>query len=165
LSPNPTKAPWYFAGLQELLLNLHPLFSVFIIPLVLIVTLMGIPYLKYDTNTGGIWFASIKGRRMVLIAGLIAIVAAPMGILANEYLIDFAAWLHGVPASISNGLIPFLIISAGGAGFYVMIKRKYSATNNEAIQALFVLFLVAFLILTLTGIWFRGTGMRLMLPF
>ena len=32
LSPNPTKAPWYFAGLQEMLLHLHPTFSVFVIP-------------------------------------------------------------------------------------------------------------------------------------
>ncbi len=33
LSPNPTKAPWYFMGLQELLLYFHPLFAVLIIPL------------------------------------------------------------------------------------------------------------------------------------
>jgi hypothetical protein len=58
-----------------------------------------------------------------------------------------------------------VIILAGIVGFYVLIKRKYDAKNNEAIQALFVLFLVAFLILTATGIWFRGPGMKLMLPF
>jgi len=32
-SMNPTKAPWYFAGVQELLMHFHPLFSAFIIPL------------------------------------------------------------------------------------------------------------------------------------
>jgi quinol-cytochrome oxidoreductase complex cytochrome b subunit len=165
LSPNPTKAPWYFAGLQELLLHLHPLFTVFIIPLVLVVTLMGIPYLKYDTNTEGIWFASIKGRRMALIAGLIATVAAPMGILANEYLIDFAVGLSGIPTFFGNGLIPFAFIFFGCAGFYILIKYRYSATNNEAIQALFVFILVVFLILTITGIWFRGPGMKLTWPF
>jgi len=161
LSPNPTKAPWYFSGLQELLLHLHPLFSVFIIPLVLVVTLMGIPYLKYDTNTEGIWFASIKGRRMAMIAGLIAIVAAPMGILADEYLIDFAVGLSGIPNFFGNGLIPFAFIFCGCAGFYILIKHRYSATNNEAIQALFVFILVIFLILTVTGTWFRGPGMKL----
>ncbi|MEJ2658604.1 MAG: cytochrome b N-terminal domain-containing protein, partial [Desulfobacterales bacterium] len=110
LSPNPTKAPWYFAGLQELLLHLHPLFSVFIIPLILAAALMGIPYLKYETNTEGIWFVSLKGRRIALISSLIAIVAVPAGILVNEYLIDFAGGLHGVPAVIGNGLIPFALI-------------------------------------------------------
>ena len=165
LSPNPTKAPWYFSGLQELLLHLHPLFSVFIIPLVLVVTLMGTPYLKYDTNTEGIWFASIKGRRMAMIAGLIAIVAAPMGILADEYLIDFAVGLSGIPNFFGNGLIPFAFIFCGCTGFYILIKHRYSATNNEAIQALFVFILVIFLILTVTGTWFRGPGMKLAWPF
>jgi quinol-cytochrome oxidoreductase complex cytochrome b subunit len=165
LSPNPTKAPWYFSGLQELLLHLHPLFTVFIIPLVLVVALMGIPYLKYDTNTEGIWFASIKGRSIALIAGLIAIVAAPIGILVDEHLIGFVGGLNGVPAFFGNGLIPFALIFFGCAGFYILIKYRYSATNNEAIQALFVLILVVFLILTITGIWFRGPGMKLTWPW
>ena len=164
LSPNPTKAPWYFSGLQELLLHLHPLFSVFIIPLVLFIALIGIPYLKYDTNTKGVWFASVKGRRMAMIAGLFAIVAAPLGILTDEYLIDFAVALSGIPNFFGNGLIPFTFIFCGCAGFYILLKHRYSATNNEAIQALFVFILVIFLILTVTGAWFRGPGMKLAWP-
>ena len=164
LSPNPTKAPWYFSGLQELLLHLHPLFSVFIIPLLLFIALIGIPYLKYDTNTEGVWFASVKGRRMAMIAGLIAIVAAPLGILTDEYLIDFAVGLIGTSTFFGNGLIPFTFIFCGCAGFYILLKHRYSATNNEAIQALFVFILVIFLILTVTGAWFRGPGMKLAWP-
>jgi len=164
LSPNPTKAPWYFSGLQELLLHLHPLFSVFIIPLVLVIALMGIPYLKYDTNTEGIWFASIKGRRMTMVAGLIAIVIAITGILADEYLINFAVGSGEIPNFFVNGFIPFAFIFCGCAGFYILMKHRYSATNNEAIQALFVFILVIFLILTVTGTWFRGPGMKLAWP-
>ncbi|MGB6012480.1 MAG: cytochrome b N-terminal domain-containing protein [Desulfobacterales bacterium] len=165
LSPNPTKAPWYFAGLQELLLHLHPLFTVFIIPLIMVVALMGIPYLKYDTSTEGIWFASVNGRKITRISALIAIVAAPMGILVNEYLFDFVTGLQDFPAIIGNGLIPFALIFFGCAGFYIIIKHRYSATNNEAVQALFVFILVIFLVLTVTGTWFRGPGMKLTLPF
>ena len=165
LSPNPTKAPWYFAGPQELLLHLHPLFAVFVIPLILIIALMGIPYLKYDTNTEGVWFASVRGRRITLISAIIAIVATPMGIVVNQYIFDFVTGLHGVSAIIGNGLIPFALIFFGAAGFYILIKHRYSATNNEAVQALFVLFLFVFLILTITGIWFRGPGMKLTWPF
>ena len=165
LSPNPTKAPWYFAGPQELLLHLHPLFAVFVIPLILVIALMVIPYLRYDTNTQGIWFASIKGRRMGLIAGLITILAAPIGILTDEYFMDLATGLNGIPSFIGNGLIPFAFIFCACAGFYIFIKHRYSATNNEAVQALFVLILSVFLILTITGIWFRGPGMALTWPF
>jgi len=165
LSPNPTKAPWYFAGLQELLLHLHPLFAVFIIPLILVVALMGIPYLKYDTSTEGIWFASVKGRRITLISALIATVAAPMGILADEYFIDVGIGLSGIPILFGNGLIPCALIFCVCAGFYVLIKHRYSNTNNESIQALFVFILVIFVILAVTGTWFRGAGMKLTWPF
>jgi hypothetical protein len=50
-------------------------------------------------------------------------------------------------------------------GFYLLMKKKYAATNNDAIQAIFVFLLVAFFILMVTGIWFRGTGMALMWPW
>jgi quinol-cytochrome oxidoreductase complex cytochrome b subunit len=165
LSPNPTKAPWYFSGIQEMLMHFHPLFSLFVIPVLMMIALLAFPYIDYESNPSGVWFGSSKGRRMALIAVLIAIGATPAGILADEYMIDLAAWMQGVPSSISTGLIPFLIIVTGSIGFYVLIKRKCSATNNEAIQTLFVLFLAVFIILTATGIWFRGIGMKLMLPF
>jgi len=36
---------------------------------------------------------------------------------------------------------------------------------NEAVQALFVLFVVSFAVLTATGVWFRGSGMALVWPW
>jgi quinol-cytochrome oxidoreductase complex cytochrome b subunit len=164
LSPNPTKAPWYFSGIQEMLMHFHPFFSLFIIPILMMIALLSLPYIDYESNTSGVWFASFKGRRTALIAVLAATIVTPLGILADEYIIDFATWMQGVPASISNGLIPFALVLAAIAGFYILIKRRYSVTNNEAIQTIFVLFLTVFLILTVTGIWFRGTGMRLIWP-
>jgi hypothetical protein len=88
----------------------------------------------------------------------------PMGILADETVVDIAGWLPGVPAVIGNGLIPTAGVLAGICIVYFLFKRKFSATNNEAVQAIFVFILVAFLIMTATGIWFRGEGMRLVWP-
>ncbi|MCB0744603.1 MAG: cytochrome b N-terminal domain-containing protein, partial [Ignavibacteriae bacterium] len=34
-SPNPAKAPWYFMGVQELMIHFHPLFSAIIIPVII----------------------------------------------------------------------------------------------------------------------------------
>ena len=146
-------------------MHFHPLFSLFLIPILMMTALLSLPYIDYKNGTAGVWFASLTGRKMAIVAALTATVATLVGILADEYLIDFSTWADHIPPLISNGWIPFVIILAGIAGFYVLIKRKYDAKNNEAIQALFVLFLVAFLILTATGIWFRGPGMKLMLPF
>ena len=165
LSPNPTKAPWYFAGLQELLLHFHPLFAVFVIPVIIMVLLCFLPYLRYDADTAGIWFASYRGRKMAVIAAAAALILTPPGIIADEFGIDFAAWMPAVPAVISNGLLPALIILAGIIGFYWWIKKKFNATNNEAVQAVFVLLLTAFVILTVTGIWFRGAEMKLTWPW
>ena len=47
-SMNPTKAPWYFAGVQELLMHFHPFFAAFIIPVGVVVFFAWIPFLKYD---------------------------------------------------------------------------------------------------------------------
>ena len=43
LSPNPAKAPWYFLGLQELLMHFHPLFAVVVIPVLLASALLAAP--------------------------------------------------------------------------------------------------------------------------
>ncbi|UCD77955.1 MAG: cytochrome b N-terminal domain-containing protein, partial [Desulfobacterales bacterium] len=165
LSPNPTKAPWYFAGLQELLLHFHPLFAVLVIPLIIIGGLFFLPYMRYDAATAGVWFASQQGRKMAVVAAAVGAIITPASIAADEFVIDFAAWLPGVPAVISNGLLPAAIVLAGIIGFYLLMKNRFRANNNEAIQAVFVLLLTAFVILTVTGIWFRGEEMALGWPW
>jgi quinol-cytochrome oxidoreductase complex cytochrome b subunit len=165
LSPNPTKAPWYFAGIQELLLHFHPMFAVLVIPLTALAALVSVPYWRYDADTSGVWFRSDRGRQMSLIAVVVAVIVTPLGIIADEYVIDFAVWMPSVPAIISNGLIPAVIALAGVIGFYWLMKKRFTATDNEAIQSLFILLLVAFIILTATCVWFRGHGMALMWPW
>ena len=164
LSPNPTKAPWYFAGLQELLLHFHPLFAVLVIPAVMVTGLFLLPYIRYDADTAGVWFASWRGRRTAIVAVVVGLILTPPAIIADEFLIDFAAWMPGVPVVISNGLLPAALVLAGTIGFYGLMKKYFAANNNEAIQAVFVLLLIAFIILTITCIWFRGKGMALMWP-
>jgi quinol-cytochrome oxidoreductase complex cytochrome b subunit len=164
LSPNPTKAPWYFAGIQEQLLHFHPFFALFIIPVFMLVALASIPYINYQAETAGMWFTSLKGRRMAVVATLVAITITPIGIIANEFVIDFAAWLPGLSSVVSNGILPAFFVLSGIIMFYWLMKKKYEATNKEGIQSVFVLLVVAFIILTIVGIWFRGKGMALVWP-
>jgi quinol-cytochrome oxidoreductase complex cytochrome b subunit len=164
MSLNPAKAPWYFLGLQELLIHFHPLFAVFIIPFLALAALLALPYLKHDSDTAGIWFCSHQGRRTGMIAALFAGLIIPAGIIGDEFFIDLAAWLPSLPPAISNGLVPFCLLSGVLAGFYALVKRRYAATDNEAIQALFIFLLVSLVVLTVVGIWFRGPGMTLTWP-
>lgn len=45
LTPNPEKAPWYFAALQELLAHFHPLVAGMLIPAAIILGLIALPYI------------------------------------------------------------------------------------------------------------------------
>ena len=78
LSPNPTKAPWYFAGVQELLMHFNPGFALLIVA-ALTIAAFCLPYLNYHEAPAGVWFASINGRRTARAAALAAAVIMPTG--------------------------------------------------------------------------------------
>jgi hypothetical protein len=130
----------------------------------MLIALVSIPYFSYQTETAGVWFVSLKGRSMAVVAALVAIIVTPIGIIADEFVIDFAAWFPGLSSVVSNGILPVAFVLAGIMVFYWLVKKKNAATNSESIQSVFVLLVVAFIILTITGIWFRGKGMVLIWP-
>ncbi len=51
-TPNPEKAPWYFAALQELLSHFHPLVAGVLVPTAIVVGLMALPYLDRNPRFG-----------------------------------------------------------------------------------------------------------------
>ncbi len=165
MSPNPAKAPWYFVGIQELLLHFHPVFAVLVLPALALLALLLIPYVRYDQDTSGIWFASRRGRRLAVWAAALAAVVTPPWIVLDEWVLDFGAWLPGVPPLLSEGLLPAGILAGGLAGLYLLARRRLGATVTEAVQSAFVLLFVAFATLTATGVWFRGPGMALVWPW
>lgn len=159
LSPNPTKAPWYFAGFQEMLLHIHPVFAVTVLPLFFGVLLIMVPYLIYESQVGGVWFVSIRGRSTALLAAVVALVATPLGVLISEKMLPAAT------GAVTGGLVPFGMMLIAWTAFYLLIKRFLRASNNEAVQALFVLAAGAFILLTTINVWFRGQGMALVMPW
>jgi hypothetical protein len=50
LTPNPSKAPWYFLGLQELLRYFHPLVAGISIPTFILVGLAAVPYVDRNPS-------------------------------------------------------------------------------------------------------------------
>jgi menaquinol-cytochrome c reductase cytochrome b/c subunit len=51
VTPNPSKAPWYFLGLQELLRYFHPQVAGVSIPTVIIIALMATPFIDRNPST------------------------------------------------------------------------------------------------------------------
>ena len=63
VTPNPSKAPWYFVGLQELLVYFDPWIAGVLLPTIIIIGLMAIPYV--DTNPKGIGsWARMRRKRV-----------------------------------------------------------------------------------------------------
>jgi hypothetical protein len=50
LTPNPSKAPWYFLGLQELLRYFHPMVAGIVIPTFILVGLAAVPYIDRNPS-------------------------------------------------------------------------------------------------------------------
>lgn len=63
-APNPAKAPWYFLGLQEMLVYFDPWMAGVVLPVLIIVGLIAIPYI--DTNPNGNGYYSFKGRKVAM---------------------------------------------------------------------------------------------------
>ncbi len=64
VSPNPSKAPWYFLGLQEMLVYFDPWIAGVLLPTFIILGLCAIPYL--DRGTKGSGYYSFKGRKPII---------------------------------------------------------------------------------------------------
>lgn len=60
-TPNPSKAPWYFLGLQEMLVYFDPWMAGVVLPSLVIVGLMAVPFLDYNKEGNG--YYTIKQRK------------------------------------------------------------------------------------------------------
>ncbi len=63
-APNPAKAPWYFLGLQEMLVYFDPWIAGVVLPVLIIVGLCAIPYL--DVNPKGNGYYTFKERKFAI---------------------------------------------------------------------------------------------------
>src|SRR5512140_131675 len=87
-TPNPAKAPWYFLGLQELLHYFPPVVAGVLMPTLVVLALVVIPYARVNLTAGPLW----AGRGGGFAAALGSAVAA-LVILFGA----FACWPIVVP--------------------------------------------------------------------
>jgi len=164
MSPNPTKAPWYFQGFQELLLHFHPVFAVCVLPLAGLLFFVLVPYLVYDSDPSGVPFVSPKGKVITRFTALTALVAVPALLLFDEISGASSRLASLLPPLIGNVLIPCLVLAGLLFAFRHTVRRRYSPSRNEWVLAFVVLLLTGFLLLTLISVLFRGPGMALSWP-
>ncbi len=77
---NPSKAPWYFLGLQEMLVYFDPWMAGVVLPSLILVGLMAIPYM--DANPLGNGYYTYKQRKFAILSfcfGFLHLVAVDGG--------------------------------------------------------------------------------------
>ncbi len=79
LTPEPSKAPWYFVGLQELLSHVDPLVAGILIPLGAIVGLILLPYLDRNPAT------EARHRKVAVLLFTVLLVAAAALTVVGEF--------------------------------------------------------------------------------
>ena len=163
MSPNPAKAAWYFLGLQELLMHLHPVIVICAIPLLCLILLVMLPYGKNTVLPAGRWFGGRGGKRSLL-AGL----AGGAGVtfilvFTDDKLVRAAQSRQGADDFWMRGGIPLLLFVL----LMVMLKRtlsKYKISPSASVLVTAGVVIGIILSLTTIGIWFRGPGMQLVFP-
>jgi quinol-cytochrome oxidoreductase complex cytochrome b subunit len=163
LSPNPAKAPWYFMGIQEMLIHLHPTFAVLVLPLLGIAFLTGFPFLRYDPPHSGMWFHSRQGRIFAVRSAIAAGILVPLAVVLDEFVLRWSQILPGLPPEVSTGLIPLVLWTIIFCGILFLLVRR--ASRMEAVQAAFTFAAAGLIALTVIGIFFRGQSMRLVWPW
>ncbi len=188
VTPNPAKAPWYFLGLQELLLHMDKALAGVIVPGAVLLGLAALPYLDVRRKGTGVWFYSPRGVAITVLSFVYTSLWNVALILIDEYLpVPGEAGAHGIgpiirywlrnlqaagwPLSdqlisvVAGWLVPSFIMLLIPASLVLLLRRRWHADTREQAIGLFTFFVASFLVLTIVGTAFRGPGMALMWPW
>ena len=91
LTMNPAKAPWYFLGLQEMLVYFDPWIAGVVMPTLIIIGLMVIPYI--DPNPLGSGYYTVKQRRFAISTFLFGFVILWVSMIVIGTFIRGPGWM------------------------------------------------------------------------
>jgi hypothetical protein len=149
-TPNPAKAPWYFLGLQELLHYFPPIVAGVLLPTLVVLALVVIPYARINLTAGPLWQGGGRPRLLGIGASL-AGTAALFG--------AYECW----PIVVPTVLIGAAMLLARGGGSGGRLRRGLARiTLPEWIMTWFVIIAA---VLTLIGTFFRGPGWSFIWPW
>lgn len=167
-TPNPAKAPWYFLGLQELLHYFPPVVAGVLVPGLVVIALIVIPYFKVNVEAEGFFLKDREKRLRIfyLVAGALSLFL----LVYKSSLYNSLLGIKGEPEPLYAGLIPTLII----AGLMVLASqsspqssspfRRYLA-NRPLSYWVMTWFLLELVVLTAIGTFFRGPGWAWVWPW
>jgi len=151
VTPNPAKAPWYFLGLQELLHYFPPLVAGIIIPTLVVVAFVVIPYFNVNVQGEPLWAGNRALRFKVFLSILVALVA---------FLAIFRAWTVLVPTvAVAGPLLFSSFLKPEGQPAWKFLRTR------PVSWWVMTWFITVSVVLTLVGTFFRGPGWSWVWPW
>jgi len=150
-TPNPAKAPWYFLGLQELLHYFPPLVAGIVIPGLVVLALVVIPYFNVNIKGEPLWAAD-RARRFLIFIVSVGLLLMFLGL--------YRAWTVLVPTVAIVGLT---------VASFLQLKRPNRLISFLQTRPLswwvMTWFIAVSLTLTIVGTFFRGPGWSWIWPW
>src|SRR5208337_5380068 len=116
-TPNPAKAPWYFLGLQEMLHYFPPVVAGVLVPTLVVIALIVIPYFNINIEAEGLFLKDRKRRILIFY-----VVAAALSV----FLLLFDVYVALVPTLIVVG---FMALAAQSSPQSPSVFRRYLAAK------------------------------------
>jgi hypothetical protein len=151
-TPNPAKAPWYFLGLQELLHYFPPVVAGVLVPTLVVLALIVIPYFNINIEAEGL-FTKDRDKRLKIFW----IVSA----LFCIFLLVFDVIVALVPTVITVGLMAYSSVPATSSAS----KFRRSLSARPLSFWIMSWFLFELVVLTAVGTLFRGPSWSWVLPW
>jgi hypothetical protein len=136
-----------------------------LLPSLAILAIFLLPFFDINLASVGIYFRSRRGRSLTLLAMGLALVATPLWIVLDEFLLNWSAWLPTWDTLLSNGLIPLAVIFIPLILLDEWTVKTFHADTEERVLFIATFLFTAFVVLTVVGIFFRGPGMSLYWPW
>ncbi|MSO57174.1 MAG: hypothetical protein EXQ55_09700 [Acidobacteria bacterium] len=157
-TPNPSKAPWYFLGLQEMLVYFDPWLAGVVLPGLIIVGLICIPYIDKNPKGNGYYtFVERKAEITIFLFGFVVLWTSliVLGTFLRgpnwNFFGPFEFWdIHKLEALTNVNLSEYVWVRALGRG------TPNAWYLRELFGVLLVLFYVFALPVLLAKMWFKS---------
>ena len=150
LTPNPAKAPWYFLGLQELLHFFPPFVAGILIPTLVVIALIAIPYFNVNVEGKPLWSEQACKRSGIVFGVVVALLIL---------LVVVEAWTIIVPTVLVAGLLVASNLSKATTGRMGALRAKPLS------WWIMTWFIATAVCLTVVGTFFRGPGWSWVWPW
>jgi len=163
VTENPSKAPWFLVNIQELFPHMGVLLGGIVIPTVVVLALMALPYVDTGKQGTGEWFLLDRRERWLVLWGAIYALAWTLGLVFLDNYYPIRTWAPRQEI-LSQTLIPGGII-AGVAFLLYLSVLPWRPRTRELLTLYFTAFVATYVTLTIIGSFFRGAGFVLVAPW